>query len=448
MPDQRIVWNWPAPTINTCVDRLTAAFGSRFGALAMAPAAGVNVPRIAAPLEAPTLIDSASPVDPSKRIGTIDILRGVALFIVLMINTTTEFRVSIFEQFLPRTKSAGWADQISEAVVLALHTKGFILFSFLFGVGLAIQFDRLAGNDRRFILMVRRLAVLLAIGVAHLFLIWNGDILTEYAVVGLAALPLLYCPRRLLAATSALFLACWLASPFLPPPISFPDTAWIAHHVEQARQVYGGGNLTQILAFRIEEVRTIAPLHLYALPRTFGLFLFGAWVWRTGFFRAIASSAFLAAAACAMLPLGTWMTVAAASGDALGWHFHWQGRALFQSLAQLVLAAGYGAGILVLAEHPGGRKLVGWAGPLGRMAFTNYISQSIILSWIFYGFGLALFGRLSIAQSIAVAIVIYAAQAAFSRWWVRRFRFGPIEWLWRSLMYGEWPRLSAAPPPA
>ncbi len=394
-------------------------------------------------LEAPTLMDSASPIDPSKRIDTIDILRGVALFIVLMINTATEFRVSIFEQFLPAAKSADLADQISEAFVLALHTKGFILFSFLFGVGLAIQFDRLAGIDRRFILMVRRLAILLAIGVAHLFLIWNGDILTEYAIVGLAALPLLYGPRWLLAAISALSLALWLASPFLPPPISFPDAAWIAHHVEQARQVYGGGSFMEILAFRIDEVRTIAPLHVYALPRTFGLFLLGAWVWRTGFFRPTTSRGFLVAAACVALAFGAWMTVAGARGDALGWHFHWQGRAFFQSLAQLVLAAGYGAATVVFAEHRVGRKLVGWAGPLGRMAFTNYIAQSLILSCIFYGFGLALFGRLSVAQSIAVAIAIYAAQAAFSAWWLRRFRFGPIEWLWRSLMYGEWQRLSA-----
>jgi Protein of unknown function (DUF418) len=77
------------------------------------------------------------------------------------------------------------------------------------------------------------------------------------------------------------------------------------------------------------------------------------------------------------------------------------------------------------------------SGPLGRMAFTNYLIQSIILSWIFYGFGLALFGRLSVLESLAVAVVIYAAQAAASAWWLSRFRFGPVEWLWRSLMYGK-----------
>lgn len=383
-------------------------------------------------------MDSASPIAPSERIGTIDILRGLALFIVLMINTATEFRVSIFEQFLRGAKSAGLADQISGALVLALHTKGFILFSFLFGVGLAIQFERLAGNDCRLALMVRRLAILMAFGVAHLFLIWNGDILTEYAVVGLFALPLLYGPRWLLAAAAALSLGLYLASPWLPSPISFPDGGWIAYHVERARQAYGGGSFMEILAFRIEEVRYIAPLHVYVLPRTLGLFLLGAWVWRTNFFRPTAPRKFLVPAACLMLALGCWMTFATANGDALGWHLNWQGRAFLQSLAQLVLAAGYGAAIVVLAEHARGRKLVTWAGPLGRMAFTNYLAQSVILSCIFYGFGLALFGRLSIAQSIAVAIAIYAAQAVFSAWWLRRFRFGPVEWLWRSLMYGEW----------
>jgi uncharacterized protein len=379
----------------------------------------------------------ASPIDPSERIGTIDILRGIALFIVLIINTATEFRVSIFEQFLPGTKAAGLAGQFSEAVILALHTRGFILFSFLFGVGLAIQFERLAGDDSRFTLMVRRLAILLAIGVIHLFLIWNGDILTEYAIVGFAALPFLYGPRWLLAAASVLALGLYLASPLLPPIISFPDGTWISHHVGEARQAYGAGSFMEILAFRVDEVRYVAPLHVYALPRTFGLFLLGALVWRTGFFRATAPRKFLVVAACSMLAIGAWLTIAAARGEAFGWQLNWPGGAVLRSLAQLVLAGGYGAAIVVLADHAMGRKLVGWAGPLGRMAFTNYLLQSIILSWIFYGFGLALFGQLSVPQSLAVALVIYAAQAAASAWWLNHFRFGPVEWLWRSLMYGE-----------
>jgi uncharacterized protein len=388
---------------------------------------------------------SASPISPSERIGTIDILRGIALFIVLIINTATEFRVSIFEQFLPGARNAGLTDQLPEAAILALHSKGFILFSFLFGVGLAIQFERLAGNQRRFTLMVRRLAILLAIGLVHLFLIWNGDILTEYAIVGFAALPLLYGPRWLLAAAAILALGLYIAIPWLPQIVPFPNAAWIFNHVEEARRAYGAGGFMQILAFRIDEVKYIAPLHIYVIPRTFALFLLGTWVWRTGFFRATASRTYLVAAACFTLAIGAWLTIAATRGDLLGWPLNWQGRLTVQSLAQLVLATGYAAAIVILAEQAWTRIFVQWAGPLGRMAFTNYIVQSIILSFIFYGFGLALFGRLTIAQSLAIAVLIYVAQAAFSAWWLRRFRFGPIEWLWRSLMYGERQRMAAAP---
>lgn len=388
---------------------------------------------------------SARPINPSDRIATLDILRGIALFIVLAVNTTTEFRVSIFEQFLPGTHASGSADWISEAAILALHTKGFILFSFLFGVGLAIQFERLAGNERRLALMVRRLAILLAIGVVHLFLIWNGDILTEYAIIGFAVLPFLYGPRWLLAVAAVLPLGLYIAMPSLPPVTAFPDQGCIAHHIEAAQQAYGGGSFMEILVFRIDEVRYIAPLHVYVMPRTFGLFLFGAWVWRTGFFRAKAPANLVIVAARLLLAIGAWMTLAAANGSAFGWHLDWRGSAILRALAQLVLAAGYGVAIAVLADHDGTRKLVGWAGPLGRMAFTNYLVQSIVLSFVFCGFGLALFGRLSFEQALVIAVLVYTAQAAFSAWWLRRFRFGPVEWLWRSLMYGERQRVAADP---
>jgi uncharacterized protein len=156
----------------------------------------------------------------------------------------------------------------------------------------------------------------------------------------------------------------------------------------------------------------------------------------------------LIAAAGLTLALGAGMTIAAARAEMFGWHLGWQGGDIVRSLAQLVLATGYGAAIIALANRAAGRKLIGWAGPVGRMAFTNYLAQSLILSCIFYGFGLALFGRLSVAQSLAVAIGIYVAQAIFSTWWLGVFRFGPIEWLWRSLMYGERQRLSRSATPA
>ena len=108
-----------------------------------------------------------------------------------------------------------------------------------------------------------------------------------------------------------------------------------------------------------------------------------------------------------------------------------------RSLSDLLLAFAYGIAIVAAIHRPLGSQLMRWVAPLGRMAFTNYVVQSVILGWIFYGYGLGFFGRMSAANCFVVVVLIYAAQIVFSIWWLRRFRFGPLEWLWRSLMYGH-----------
>jgi len=105
-------------------------------------------------------------------------------------------------------------------------------------------------------------------------------------------------------------------------------------------------------------------------------------------------------------------------------------------LGGTMLAMGYAATIIVCVSLPAGQKKLAWAAPIGRMAFTNYLAQSLILGWIFYGYGLGLFGRLAVTTAFVVGVAGYLAQVAFSTWWLSQYRFGPIEWLWRTLMYG------------
>jgi uncharacterized protein len=184
----------------------------------------------------------STPVSPSERIDALDVLRGLALFGVLAINVVNEFRVSIFEQFLPAARTTSPFDRGVEVfLTMAIELKALALFSFLFGVGLAIQFERLAGDVRRTSLLVRRLTVLLTIGLAHLFLIWNGDILTEYALAGFIVLPFLLGPRWLLATGALLFLGLYLTMPLLPPVVSWPTATWMVDHIAEARRVYGMG---------------------------------------------------------------------------------------------------------------------------------------------------------------------------------------------------------------
>lgn len=197
----------------------------------------------------------SGPVKPSERIDAIDALRGVALFGVLAINLVTEFRVSIFAQFLGPARPASPLDRAVESfLMVAVDMKAFALFSLLFGVGLAIQFERLAANPGRIRLLLRRLVILLAIGLLHLVLIWNGDILTEYAVAGFVALPLLFGPRRLLVFASLMCLGLYLAMPWLVPNGVFPSTAAMAQDVAESVRIYGAGGFVEILTFRIREL--------------------------------------------------------------------------------------------------------------------------------------------------------------------------------------------------
>lgn len=361
-------------------------------------------------------LSTTEPLAGADRLAAIDILRGIALFGVMAINVAFEFRVSIFQEFLRPDRTAAPLDQMVERVLdQALELKAFALFSLLFGVGLAIQFDRLP-TGRRVVLLLRRLAVLLGIGLVHLTLIWDGDILTEYALAGLVVLPFLFGPRWLVGVGALAFLALYL-SDYLFRLVPLPDKFWIAQHVIEAARVYGAGGFAEILWFRLSEISAIAPLHVWIFPRTLALFLIGAFVWRTGVLQRASEhrSLIFGAGLVALV-----VTIGAG-----------------QSLATVTLALAYACFIIAAASTPLGSRLLGWAAPLGRMAFTNYLMQSLIFVFVFYGYGLGLFGKLGAATALMIGIAVYVAQVVMSRWWLARFNFGPVEWLWRTLMYGQ-----------
>src|SRR3954452_22380040 len=178
------------------------------------------------------------PIGPAERIDAIDVLRGLALLGVVAMNVVTEFRVSIFERFLFPKPAASPIDSAVETVLmLAVDLKALALFSLLFGAGLAIQFERLSRSERRTLLLVRRLVALLAFGLIHLCLIWNGDILTEYALAGLVVLPFLFGPRGFLGFAALAFLALYLALQIWMPSGVFPTSAAMTHNVAEANRI-------------------------------------------------------------------------------------------------------------------------------------------------------------------------------------------------------------------
>ena len=343
-----------------------------------------------------------APTPEHERIDALDVVRGVALFGVLQVNIITGFRVSLFDAVLPRSRWAPAIPQIDQNLLNVMSTyfesKAFALFSLLFGIGLGLQRQRQTTRH-----LVRRQVMLLVIGLVHMFLIWNGDILALYAIVGLIAIPCLRLPRWALVVLAVAVLATKYLP--IPYPLAFSSLVQMKEHVDDAHTIYGHGTFLQVLAFRIHEVRPMVLVLLWSAPRVLGLFLIGA---------------ALGGGPTLRKPDFRWFAVAALLGIGFG----------IEESNVVVLAMGYGAALFLAAPY------LRFLAPLGRMALTSYLLQSVVLGAIFYGYGLGLFGRTSVAVAGVIGWAIYILQVVLSHVWLRYFVFGPVEWLWRSVTYG------------
>ena len=360
----------------------------------------------------------SQPALPSGRYGHLDILRGLALFGVLIVNLETLFRVPLLEQILRPQAETGWANQIvALLLVRALEFRALTIFSFLFGAGIAMQAERFAAANAGAIgFLVRRLGWLFLLGMAHLFLIWNGDILALYGVCGLLLLPSLRLPWPALFVIGA---AAMALPEFVTFPLAIPTGDAATAHIAKAREIYGHGGFMAILSFRCYEAWTlILPLLIAILPRTVGFMYWGMAAWRSGILREPERHRGKLIAA---LVFGT-------AGGVVG-------GVAYASLPSL-LALAYVSALLLLLTPGRTTSLPGLAA-MGRMALTNYILQSIVLGFVFYGYGFGLFGRIGSAAAAGIGVLIYLIQVQLSQYWLGRFRFGPFEWLWRSLAYGR-----------
>jgi uncharacterized protein len=375
------------------------------------------------------------PVAPEERYAVLDALRGLSLLGVALVNLLSDFRVSLAEHILTFHTHPGAVDRAADVLVAALvEFKAFALFSLLFGVGLAVFADRAAARGvtgARF--LVRRLLVLLAFGLCHLLLVWNGDILTLYAVCGLLLVPCLRLPAVGLAAAGVAAAALSFLVPW-----QFPSEETLRGLAAEAARVYRDGDFGEVLAFHWRETGSlIVPLLIASLPKTWGLMALGAAAWRAGVVREPGRhrNLFWAVALAGGLVggLATALSVYAASAGqppaAPG--------PILDVESTLPLALAYAAGLLLLLRSPVVARAAAPFAAAGQMALTNYLTQSVAFSLIFYGYGLGLSGRLGPAAAAGVGLALYAGQVVVSWAWLRRYRFGPVEWAWRSLTYGR-----------
>lgn len=397
------------------------------------------------------------PVPRDERIAAVDGLRGIALFGIIAANMRAfnSPQAAYFDHSLMWT---GAADRLAQGAIDLWITGKFItLFSFLFGIGFAIQMERASARgllSSR--LYFRRLAALFGFGLIHMFLFWWGDILATYALMGLF-LPLfrkrsdrglliwaavLYCWP--LAVSGFTLLAVW-AGAQLP---QFPKTT--PEEIQRLVQVFAHGAWMEIFQERLKEL-AFMPLGLvFYFPRILGIFLMGLWVWRKGIVRN------LAAHAEALHRWSRWALPAglAGCGGMLAvievWHPDPMAPTPLGFVRDLLGSAGIPALSLFYAAAVGLLYLrADWAARLrpfeavGKTALTNYLLQTVICTALFYSWGLGLFGSVGPAWGLVPTFVIYAAQLAASVWWMNRFSFGPMEWVWRAITYGRWQPISA-----
>ncbi len=366
----------------------------------------------------------------------LDVLRGVALFGVLWVNLLTQFRISLFEHLFTFHTHPGMVNEWIDLVTAWLFEfKAFTAFSFLFGVGIGIQTERAAlRRERASRFLLRRFAVLLLIGIAHMFLIWNGDILCLYAICGFLVIPVLRLPKGLLAGLGILLIALSFAPLF---GTWTPSEKIMRAHAAASTPIYSSGSFNEIVALRWRETwGLMVPVLVNALPKTLGLMLLGVAAWRAEVLKQPSRHRrFLALACCGATFVGALATSlifwSASTGTPLP-----AAAAMVEALSYVPLALGLLAGLALWLSYPRTGRVIALFAAAGRMALTNYLIQSIVFGLIFYGYGGQLFGKLAPAQTALIGIAVFAMQLVLSQLWLRYFQFGPVEWAWRSATYG------------
>lgn len=397
---------------------------------------------------------------PAPRIATIDSVRGLAVMGILLMNIVA-FAMPEAAYLNPRAyggaHGADFATWAVEFVFVDGKMRG--LFTVLFGASLLLVTDRAdAKGERAWLVHYSRMFWLLLFGLAHLFFVWWGDILHLYAIVGCVAFPF----RRLPAAKLAAIAIClvvlqqlWML--VLPFNVHLAVTEVAGGHPSAAaveayrtfRNAFGvstpaaiaadlaayRGSYAQVYAHRLPEALSIPLTNLwFGWPETLGYMLGGMAALRSG----LLTGAWTRSDYVRALRIGWGIGVPAMA--LIAWYVWYEdftiqavtiGSVALTTMPRVLMIAGWVSAILLLL--PPGGPLTRRIAAAGRMAFSNYLGTSLVCTTVFYGYGLGWYGQLSRAELVPVVLVVWAIMLLWCEPWLRRFRYGPLEWLWRSL---------------
>lgn len=401
----------------------------------------------------------SKPVTSSERHTILDVLRGFALLGVITANMSTHSGYFFLSDLQKQNVDLFGVDRMVTSIIdFLIDGKFYSLFSLLFGIGFAIQMNRARDAGSSFAYRYRRrLLILFLIGLVHAIVFYVGDILTVYAITGI----LLWFFRN----SSDSTLLRWAFVLLLLPVIQY-SLIWIPAIAQSSASAdarpplfdqliigYQTGSFSEIL------VNNIGGLFFGRYPdllftgrffRVLAMFLVGFYAARNLLFlpsnsRRVVLKKIMITGAVIGVPCNVVLAMMMKTE-------YYYGLGKYGIIEPLVYAYGvpalclfYASAVFLLWEPRRGRQMLNIFAPVGQMALTNYLMQSVICCLIFMSYGLAWFGQVGPAMLTVIGLMIYGVQLIFSKWWLSRFAFGPAEWMWRCATYRSWQPIRRQP---
>jgi uncharacterized protein len=361
---------------------------------------------------------------PGDRQEAIDALRGLCLVGIAIVNVPW---IGFSENLLLQLGQwwGGHPMPVPDLVAAIgiewlFEGKFYPQFSGLFGFGAGVLMARGMG------IYARRIAVLFAFGVLHSIFGWWGDILLNYALLGVVLAFSWKAPARV---TLGVAIACYLAATAISVVVDFggwldPTSVDLSDEVARAAEetaIYRDGTFASITAHRIEELWAFfAPWEWSYRANTVAMGAFGLFVQKSGWLADVrAKRAQLGRIAAITLGIGLPLAVVPFGYIPVG----------------DLVAVGYASLFLWLAARGSIDGVVRTLVPLGRCAISGYLGQTLAFTLFFYAYGLAMYGRIGPALGVVLSVSVWALEVVLARWWLTQFELGPVEWLWRSITY-------------
>ena len=395
-----------------------------------------------------------APVSSTQRLETLDVLRGFALLGILAMNIRSmaaPMSAYMYPSALFDYEGPSRLAYLFTNVVFDLKMMG--LFSMLFGAGALLYANKRTAPGRApSALWFRRMFVLLAIGLLHAYLVWPGDILVPYALCGVLLLwwmrdrtarTLLISAIAMLTIGAALAVGHWLgwgsmsdADRAAELELLMPTREQALGHVERMLGSYTGFVAASAPATFMFETMFFV---LFFLWRCGGMMLLGMSLYKSGFLDGRLSSSTYARVAMIATPLGLGLAfIGALEQERFAYAMPIRAVIdLWNYLGAVFASVGYASAIIWIVKRGSMAALRRRLAAVGQMALSNYLLHSITASVLFFGWGFGLAGRFDYAAQLLIVVAIWSVQLIVSPIWLQYFRYGPAEWLWRSLTYGR-----------